>query len=72
MTEEELNFEFEQAERLGPGNKKAGYLVETKTGFTGRTFRSDELVNGKQLVYCDDGQKLLCTPETLTLLGYID
>ena len=72
MTNEEMEFEFQQAERFfGGGNKNAGQIVETKTGLVGRTFSHEELINGKVRVYTDKG-KLLCDPSTLKLKGFID
>ncbi|MGV3695521.1 hypothetical protein [Flavobacterium sp.] len=53
-------------------SKGAGKLVETKTGKIGRTYNHEGLVNGKYQVYCTDGSKLLCSPENLTLKGFID
>jgi len=58
----------------------AGMIVVTKSGLTGRTFNSDELHEGKQLVYLQIGNKIgqhhamgiLCDPKTLTLKGFID
>jgi len=73
MTEEQMKWEFEQAERLfgSDGNKKAGRLVETKTGLIGRTYNNEDLINGKVMVYTDKG-KMLCDPTTLKLKGFID
>jgi len=56
---------------MGIPNKKAGRLVETKTGLTGRTYNHEELINGKVRVYTGKG-KLLCDPNTLKLKGFID
>jgi len=71
LTEEELEFEFQQLNTFAGLNKNQGYIVETKSGLTGRTLHSDPLVNGKQPVYTDKG-KLLCDPATLKLKGFID
>lgn len=49
-----------------------GYLVVTATGKMGRTYHTDELVNGKQPVYLEGGGKLLCDPKKLTFKGFID
>jgi len=65
------SWDIEQIDRLCNGNKKAGQLVETKTGLTGRTYSHEGLINGKIRVYTDKG-KLLCDPNTLTLKGFID
>lgn len=57
-------------------SKDSGYLVKTKTGKEGRTYHRDKLVNGKLLVYVntDDGKqvKMLCDPETVKIIGYVD
>ena len=72
MTDEQMDFEFQQAEVFfGEGNPNAGQIVLTKTGLTGRTYAKDHKVNGKVKVYTDKGN-LLCDPATLTLKGFID
>ena len=56
-------------------SKDSGYLVETKTGKKGRTYHRDNKVNGKIVVYIDvDGKevKMLCDPETVKIIGYVD
>lgn len=53
------------------GKKGAGHLVETKFGI-GRTFHSDDMVNGKICVYLAEGKKMLCRPENLKHLGHVD
>lgn len=66
----------------------SGCIVKTKTGKIGRTYSSNELVNGKAMVYLADkaqtnieginlpisynGGRLLCDPKSLQILGYID
>jgi hypothetical protein len=55
--------------------KDAGYLVETKSGKKGRTYHRDKLLNGKMVVYSEvDGKevKLLCDPQTIKIIGFID
>jgi len=72
FTEEQMQFEMQQAEVFfGGGNKKAGQIVQTKTGLTGITYNRESLVNGKIKVYTENG-KLLCDPTTLKLVGFID
>jgi hypothetical protein len=72
MTDEEMDWEFECAERLmGEGNKNAGQLITTQSGLIGRTYNKDPQVDGKIMVYTPKGN-LLCRPETLTLNGFID
>lgn len=66
------DWDIEQLNRLVNGNKNAGTLVETKTGLLGRTYNSENLINGKVCVYCTDGKKLLCDPKNLILKGFID
>ena len=65
-------WDIEQLNRLVEGNRNAGKLVETKNGVVGRTYNNENLVNGKVMVHCTDGNKLLCNPNTLTLKGFID
>lgn len=53
----------------------SGYLVRTRKGYEGRTYHKDNLVYGKQPVYVmKDGKevKMLCDPETLVVVGFID
>jgi hypothetical protein len=55
----------------------SGYLVETKTGKQGRTYHRDKKVNGKVVVYVEvEGKqeplKMLCTPETVKIIGFVD
>lgn len=71
--DELTEWDVELGNRLaGGGNKKAGMLVETKTGRTGRTYNSEELVNGKIKVWTVEGIKLLCDPNSLKIKGFID
>ena len=72
MSQELTSWDIEYLERLMIGNKNAGSIVETKNGVIGRTYSSESLINGKVRVYCDNGNKLLCNPASLTLKGYID
>jgi hypothetical protein len=56
-------------------SKTSGYLVETKTGLTGKTYHNEGLVNKKMVVHIiDDGKetKMLCNPKTVKIIGYID
>ncbi len=64
-------WDVEEINRFCNGNKNAGYIVETKTGLTGRTYHNEKPVDGKTIVYTEKG-KLLCIPETLKLIGFID
>lgn len=53
----------------------SGYLVETKTGKQGRTYHRENKINGKIVVYVlvDEREvKMLCNPETIKIIGYVD
>ena len=55
--------------------KKSGYIVETKSGKIGRTYHDEALVNGKQPVHIEVGEKtvkMLCDPNTLKFKGFVD
>lgn len=55
--------------------KNSGYIVETKTGKVGRTYHNEPMVNGKQPVYIEVGEKtlkMLCNPTSLKLKGFVD
>lgn len=49
----------------------AGRIVETKSG-KGKTDNKDQPVNGKIMVYLDDGTKILCDPKNIKVIGYWD
>lgn len=49
----------------------SGYLVETKQG-KGRTFHGNDLINGKVPVFLSDGRQMLCRPEGIKVIGFID
>jgi hypothetical protein len=51
--------------------KGSGYLVQTKHG-KGRTFHVESLVNGKIPVFLSDGRKLLCNPDNVEFIGFVD
>jgi len=68
LTEDDIHF----IKNVIMESKGAGQLVETKSGKTGRTYNNENLINGKYQVHCTDGSKLLCSPENLTLKGFID
>jgi len=48
-----------------------GKIVRTKLG-DGYTINSDKLVQGKVVVYLEDGRKVLCDPEKLKLVRFYD
>lgn len=53
-------------------NKNSGKLVQTKFG-DGYTKSSDPIINGKIPVYISKtGQKILCDPKNIKVLGYYD
>lgn len=56
--------------------RRSGYVVRTKTGERGRTYHDEPLVDGKQRVYVfqkgGEPLKMLCDPETLTVIGFAD
>lgn len=55
-----------------------GAYIETKSGKKGRTKNSDEMRDGKVLVYIMDdkfqetGERLLILPRDLKIIGHID
>jgi len=55
-----------------PTSKGPGIVVKTKTGKRGTVYHADGLVGGKYPVYLDNGAKMLCAPEGLTQIGYVD
>lgn len=53
-------------------SKNSGYIVQTKSGKTGQTRHSDRPVNGKIPVYLENGSMILCSPENLKKIGFVD
>lgn len=51
--------------------KHTGKIVRTKFG-DGYTINSEKMIQGKVVVYLEDGRKILCNPEKLKLLGFYD
>jgi hypothetical protein len=49
----------------------SGKIVKTKLG-DGYTINSDKLIQGKVVVYLEDGRKVLCSPEKLVFIGFYD
>lgn len=49
----------------------AGKIVETKLG-RGQTKNGDKPVNGKIIVYLDNGKKILCDPKNIKPIGFWD
>jgi hypothetical protein len=57
--------------------KRPGKIVRTKSGKIGRTYSDEKLHFGKVRVYIMKeyeltGEKLMCDPESLVVVGYID
>lgn len=55
--------------------RNSGYLVETKKGVTGRTYHSENIINKKMVVHVtikDKIVKMLCDPNTLKIIGYVN
>jgi len=55
--------------------KNPGYIVETSKGIKGRTYHREGLINGKTVVHIkkdDKDLKLLCDPDSLKIIGFID
>lgn len=68
-------WDIEYINRISGNYDNSGLLVRTKSGYEGRTYHKDDLINGKQPVYIDKDEKplrLLCQPDSLTIIGYID
>lgn len=57
---------------MASAKKSTGKLVQTKHG-DGYTINSDGLINGKLPVYISKtGQKILCDPAKIKIIGYYD
>lgn len=58
--------------------QNSGYIVETKSGKKGRTFHNKGMINGKIPVYLErdkfkyESNAILCDPQTLKTIGFID
>lgn len=53
----------------------AGYLVETKNGKRGRTYHREGYINDKAVVHIEQNGKtikMLCNPDSLKIMGFID
>ncbi|MCD8177283.1 MAG: hypothetical protein LUE98_07620 [Tannerellaceae bacterium] len=70
------NLEIENHLAYFRGKPNAGFIVKTKSGHEGYTKHSEPLINGKQRVYIEkEGEEkfnLLCNPDTLIIIGFID
>lgn len=59
--------------------RKSGYMVMTQNGTLGRTYHNDEIpAKGKVFVHVlnnnfkETGEKVIVSPESLTVKGFID
>ena len=58
--------------------RTSGYVVRhNKTNSVGRTFHNKKLIQGKIPVYYENGKgyeerAVLCSPENLTIIGFVD
>ncbi len=68
LTESDIAF----CKLMANNNKNAGQIVVTKTNKTGRIYNNEEPINGKIRVYLVDGSKMLCSPENLKVVGFVD
>jgi len=55
-----------------PNHLKKGRVVETKRGKIGITYDGDITRMGRVLVYITDGQKVVASPSSLKLIGFVD
>lgn len=57
-------------------SKDSGYKVKTKSGKEGRTYHREGLVNKKMVVHIEGevgkNMKMLCDPNTVKIIGFID
>lgn len=56
-------------------SKNSGYIVKTKNGLEGRTYHIEKTINNKTVVHLEnDGKtvKMLCDPNSLTIIGFAD
>lgn len=77
LSKEESENELWFMQKLGlienKDNPGPGYLVEhIKLGLTGRTIHSKGLVNGKIPVYIAGKPPMLCSKESIKIIGFID
>ena len=56
---------------INTGRSGSGYVVEIKSG-TGVMYHKDEPIDGKIKVFLDNGGKMLCSPEKIKIIGFID
>ena len=50
---------------------KGGYIVETKSGLTGKVYHGQKLIGGKVAVRYGS-KRILCNPKDLTIKGFIN
>ncbi len=52
--------------------KNKGYLIETKTGKTGKIYPNEKFVDNKIIVHIDKyEQPILCNPDTIKIINII-
>ena len=49
-----------------------GRIVKTKSDKIGIVYSHEAKIGGKLRVHCEDGEKLLCDPKTLQVIGFSD
>lgn len=52
--------------------KNSGKRVRTKKGLEGIVYNDSKIINNKVAVYLDDKIQMLCDPNTLTIIGYVN
>ena len=55
----------------GVYSSNSGYFVRSKKGVKGRTYHKDKMIDGRVMVYTEECN-LLCNPENLIIIGFID
>lgn len=68
---EALQLEDWFLEKISQEGHASGTLVQTKFG-PGYTKNEDSAVYGKVPVYLNDGRKILCSMENITVIGFYD
>lgn len=52
--------------------KRNGRVVETIKGVKGIVYEDDLIINNLVLVYLDNKMQMLCNPDKLKTIGYVD
>lgn len=66
------DFEVRICKMVMNNKGRKGRIVETQSEVLGVLYNDEDSINGKLQVHCEDGKKLLCSPENLKLRGYFD